>query len=110
MTEKAPTYEEIVSYCNDNDLIGRVDTVKFYEYYAKQNFMFRGAIMDWQSKLHEWAERQKGTVKQSAKEYHAIQNLPQNRKKSPIPSLSKKEYLDYLERLISTWEKAEANA
>ena len=111
MTEKAPTYEEIVSYCADNGLIGKVDTAKFYDFYAKQNFTYRGAIMDWQGKLKEWAERQRGTVQQSAMEYNVLNKTQKGKKRFMNGTMTDLEYLKWLERVVDTWkEKVPSNA
>ena len=75
MTDNKPTYEEVVAYAKNEGLIGKVDTVKFYDFYNKQGFMYRGAIMDWKKKLHEWASSQRARVMQSAKEAEAIRAM-----------------------------------
>ena len=78
---KAPTFDEVVKYAIDNDLFGKVSLVKFCDYYGD----FRGkagAVMDWKSKLHQWAARQRGQVIVSAKEYEAqarVQNKPEKK-------------------------------
>lgn len=82
MSEQKPTYEDIVAYCMEGGLIGKVDTVKFYDYYGKQNFMFRGQIMDWKNKLHEWASGQKSKIIQKAKEANAVASLSAKSKKA----------------------------
>ena len=68
MTDEKPTYEDIVAYAQEAGLIGKIDTVRFYDYYAKQEFMFRGAIMDWKGKMREWAKTQTKKIIPNAKE------------------------------------------
>lgn len=106
MTDKAPTYEEIVAYCDSEGLIGKVDTVKFFDHYAKQDFMYRGYIMDWKSKLHEWASRQRGTVRQSAKEYNALNKTQKGKKRFMNGSMNDREYLAWLSKLTAEWKRA----
>lgn len=71
MTDSIPTYEDIVAYAEEAGLIGKIDTVRFYEYYEKQDFMFRGAIMNWKGKMHDWAKNQYRKVIPTAKEKSA---------------------------------------
>ena len=109
MTAQAPTYEEVVAYCVDNGFIGKVDTVKFYDWYDKQNWMFKGLIMDWKKKLPEWAARSNGRITQSAKEYNAISRLP-NRRKFYMPgkvTTDLKEYLAFLKEETNSWRPQE---
>ena len=108
MTDRAPTYEEIVAYAASEGLIGKVDTVKFYDWYAKQNFMYKGYIMDWQGKLHEWASRQKGTIKQTAKEYNAVAQTQKGKKRFMNGTMNDKEYLEFLKRETASWKRATA--
>lgn len=84
MTDNKPTYEDIVAYCVEQKLIGKVDTVKFYDFYAKQNFMYRGYVMDWKGKLREWAGSQKSRIVQSAKEANAVASLSKKDNRSPF--------------------------
>ena len=59
-----PTLTDIVVYCNQNNL--NVDAEKFYRYYSKSGFMYKGLPMDWQKKLTEWDKteiRKSGDVK-----------------------------------------------
>ena len=109
MIETKPTYEEIVAYAHSEGLIGKVDTAYFYDYYDKQGFTYRGAIMDWQGKLHEWADRQKGTVKQSAKEYNVLKKINGNKIMLFGKYVTPKEYFAFLEKEVATWKRAEAN-
>ena len=55
-SDSAPTFEDVVLYANKQNLIGRVDIRKFYDYYSRSHFLYRGALMDWQGKLREWDE------------------------------------------------------
>ena len=110
MIEMKPTYEEVVAYANSAGLIGKVDTAYFYDYYDKQGFTYRGAIMDWQNKLHEWAGRQKGAVKQSAKEYNVLKKIDGEKIMLGGKFVRPKGYLEWLKKEVDSWErKAEAN-
>ena len=52
MRDEAPSIEEISAYCSENNL--NVNVEKFYNYYARSNFLYRGAPMDWKSQLEKW--------------------------------------------------------
>ena len=68
--EKAPTFDEIVKYAVDNGFYGKISLVKFFDYYG--TFKGKGGIViDWRSKMREWAERQKTSVIITAKEADA---------------------------------------
>ena len=72
-----PTLEEIATYVKENGLEGKVSPTRFYDYYSRQNFMFRGLPMDWKSKLHEWAKTQRSPVQTNASDYKlAVKNMP----------------------------------
>ena len=59
-TERKPTFDEVVEYAINADLFGKVSLIKFYEYYG--NFQMHGGfVIDWKTKLNEWAARQKTT-------------------------------------------------
>ena len=110
MTNGVPVYEEVVAYADSEGLIGKVDTAKFYDFYAKQDFLYRGYPMDWKNKLHEWASRQKGTVKQSAKEYNALSKTQKGKKRFMNGTMTDLEYHEWLKRLVSSWGPKEAVA
>lgn len=55
-----PSYEEVVRYCAAHHLSGRVDTLKFYDYYDSYDFRYKGRLIDWQRKAREWAARYSG--------------------------------------------------
>lgn len=75
-----PTYPEVVRYCADHQLIGRVDTVRFYDYYANRGFSYRGKPVNWKRKAHEWAERQRCPyTAQKACEAWILADRPQKR-------------------------------
>lgn len=105
MTEKAPTYEEVVAFAKSEGLLGKVDTAKFYDWYAKQNFMYRGYLMDWKGKLHEWAARQKGTVRQTTTEYKAVQKTGGRQILLYGKYVSDKDYLVWLKQEVAGWKK-----
>lgn len=67
----APTLEEV---CKLNKELGNhADPVKFYEYYSKQKWMYKGAPMDWAAKLKQWndTERKDKQHTTTAVEYEA---------------------------------------
>ena len=69
--EKVPTFDDVVAYAVEVELFGKLTLTKFYEYYAKQGFMYKGVLMDWRAKMHEWASRERTKVVITAKEYEA---------------------------------------
>lgn len=105
MTEKAPTYEEVVAYAESEGLIGKVDTAKFFDWYAKQNWMYKGYLMDWKGKLHEWAARQKGVVKQTAVEYKAVQKTAPRKFMLFGKYVGEREYFEFLKKEVASWQK-----
>ena len=108
MTDRKPTYEEVVAFADSEGLIGKVDTVKFYDFYNKQNFMYKGYLMDWQSKLHEWAARQRGTVQQSAKEYNVLNKSQKGKKRFMNGTMTDLEYNQWLTKVVASWGPLEA--
>ena len=66
-----PTFEEVVSYAQKAGLYGKISLSKFYDYYSKRGFSYNGYLMDWRSKMKEWAARQTAPVVETAKECHA---------------------------------------
>lgn len=110
MAEQKPTYEEIVAFASSEGLIGKVDTVKFYDYYDKQNFIYKGYIMDWQGKMREWASKQRGTIKQSAREYNVLNKTQKGKKRFMNGTMTDAEYLNWLEKLVNSWGPKEAVA
>ena len=47
-----PTQKDIEDYCSEKNL--NVDVGRFYSYYSRWNFTYRGLPMDWKAKLEEW--------------------------------------------------------
>lgn len=66
--ERAPTFEEVVAYATENGLYGKLNLCKFYDYYEKQGFLFKGLPMDWKAKMKKWAENQTSPVMETGKE------------------------------------------
>lgn len=73
---KPPTFEEVVAYANEAGLYGKVPLSKFYDFYAKQGFQYNGYLMDWKSKMREWAERQRTPVRETCQERNALPKEP----------------------------------
>ena len=73
-----PTLEEIAEYVKEQGLQAKVSPTRFYDYYNKQDFLYRGLPMDWKAKVQEWAKTQKGSVPTSAADYKLYQKaVPQ---------------------------------
>lgn len=68
----APTPEEVGAYIRENGFVGKVSPSKFYAYYAKQNFEFKGAPMDWKGKVTDWARNQRAPVPMTAADYKLL--------------------------------------
>ena len=79
---RPPTFEEVAAYIKEAGLIGKVSPQHFYEYYEKQDFKYKGIIMDWQLKIQQWASRQRGSVIITAKDYAAFNN--EQKKDAPV--------------------------
>ena len=62
---KAPTYEEVLSFAKSEGLAAKTNVAKFYEYYKKDDFLYKGMPMNWKEKLRKWA----GSEKQKKKSY-----------------------------------------
>ena len=75
-----PDYEDIVRYCAENGLIGRLDTVRFYDFYAGYHFRYKGKPVDWRAKAREWASRPENRPEfQTAREAAIPAALPRKR-------------------------------
>ena len=61
-TNSLPTYEEIVLFAASKNLLSKVNTRKFFDYYEKQKFEYKGLPMDWKTKMFQWASKQRGSV------------------------------------------------
>ena len=97
--EKAPTFDEVVEYAIRNNMYGKISLVKFYDYYKP----FKGPggyIIDWKSKMFQWAQSQKNKVIISAREYEAYNRI-KNGKAVPEEKIKKLSYLDDL------WKKVD---
>ena len=70
-TVTQPTFEEVVAYAMQEDLYGKLNIDKFYDYYSKMGFMYKGYLMDWKSKMKEWAKTQRTPVVESARVFNA---------------------------------------
>ena len=83
--EKAPTFDEVVTYAVDNGIFGKISLAKFYDYYG--DFKGRGGcIIDWKEKLHQWVSRQNSAPIISAKEYEAQARIQQRAAKKAAPT------------------------
>lgn len=71
--EQAPSFDDVVAYALEEKLFGAISLVKFYDYYG--DFKNRGVVIDWKTKMHEWAKRQRTPVVVCAKEYDAMQRV-----------------------------------
>ena len=91
-----PTFEEVVAYAVDAKLWGKISISKFYDYYAKQNFMFMGHIMDWKSKMQEWAGKQTGKVVITKREADAKAALPKKEVYNMVDGKTTTDVMEYL--------------
>lgn len=92
--ERAPTYEEVQAFARSEDLDSKTNVSKFYEYYSRTGFIFRGELMDWKSKLRKWAETE--TVKPSQIQPAVV------RRKYETPT---EEYWAKIEKEMEKWGK-----
>lgn len=58
-----PSYEEVMSFAKENGYSSRINVAKFYQYYSKTGFIYKGLPMDWKKKMSDWAETEKGQSK-----------------------------------------------
>ncbi len=93
---KPPTYREVVKYAVEAGLIGKVSTVKFYDYYNRNGFIYKGYIFDWKTKLHEWARRQRSPVTVTAVEYEAMNAIEKEKKTEQSRTIAKERYQELL--------------
>jgi len=103
----APTFEEVVLYADKQKLIGKVDIRKFYDFYDRSDFLYRGIPMDWKGKLQEWASKQRSPVK-ATPDVEAVlkanRRAPEQNRLFRMPegktTTDAKEYLTWLEKEI----------
>ena len=75
-----PAYEEVVRYCAVHGLIGKLDTVRFYDFYAAYGFRYKGKPVDWRAKAREWASKPENRPEfRTACEEKVLASLPQKR-------------------------------
>lgn len=100
--DRAPTIEEIAAYIRDNGYSGSVSPTRFYGWYEKSGFMYRGQIMDWRKKIREWAESQKKPVVMTAEDYRLLNAQPEQPKKKrrAKPEDHIKEYMQWVVKQI----------
>lgn len=67
-----PTLAEVAQFIKEAGLWGKVSPTKFYEYYDRQDFLFRGIPMDWKEKVVQWAQREKKPVTVTAADFKAL--------------------------------------
>ena len=56
-----PSYEEVMSFAKENGYSSRINVAKFYQYYGKTGFLYKGLPMDWKKKMSDWAETEKAS-------------------------------------------------
>lgn len=95
-----PTLEDIVHYVVQNDLWGKVSPTKFHDYYAKQNFMFNGKLMDWEAQINKWASTQNSSVKPTQQEIR-IRDKMETVREFRIGTEMVKDPLDYMNWAVS---------
>lgn len=52
MENYIPTIDQVRSYCSEKNL--RVNPDRFYEYYSRSNFTYKGLPIDWKAQLSKW--------------------------------------------------------
>lgn len=74
-----PSYEEVSNFAKENGYSGRINVSKFYQYYAKTGFMYKGLLMDWKKKMSDWAETEKASP---------VRTMKPMGKKEPVISIA----------------------
>ena len=92
--DRAPTYEEVQAFAKSEGLDSKTNVSKFYEYYSRSAFLFKGKLMDWKAKLRQWAGSER--VKSAQVQPAAV------KRQYAAPT---KEYWDYAEKVIERWGK-----
>lgn len=92
MYEKAPTYEEVQAFAQSEGLDSRTNVAKFYDYYSKTNFLFKGTPMDWKGKLREWAQSEKPRTRSY------VTAAEHNARKHELPFKNRDEMLAYYDK------------
>lgn len=95
-----PTYAEVVNYANEQGFLGKIETKKFYDYYAKSGFSYHGLPQDWKAKMHEWARRQRGPVQMTVMEYEILNPHAQQVEQAKSAYFGQIESLDELRRRV----------
>ncbi len=94
---KPPSFEEVQSYAREAGLEERLNVKRFYDYYARTGFLFKGLPFNWQEKMHEWAATQWPRTASKPK--------PINQNFDYGPGFASKEQLDYIEKIAEGWGK-----
>lgn len=94
--DSKPTFEEVVKYATENNLYGKINLTKFYDYYDKYNFMHNGIPINWKERMQKWAENQKGAVTVSAKEANTRQKMPEKKVYNMFEDGKTTNIMDYL--------------
>lgn len=92
--ERAPTYEEVQAFAQSEGLDSKTNVSKFYEYYSRFGFIYKGVLMDWKTKLKKWAETE--TAKPSKVQPAAV------KRKYDVPT---EEYWAKVEKEMERWGK-----
>lgn len=64
MESHSPTREEVRSYCAEQNL--RVNPDRFYDYYARFDFKYKGLPIDWKARLSKWEQTEYTRPNQTA--------------------------------------------
>lgn len=101
----APTYEEVRAFAKSEGLDSKTNVRKFYDYYSRSYFSFKGEPMNWKAKLREWA----GSERPKSRNYMTEEEKVTIKKENPAyPFKSWEEVghlLDILEKEMKGWGK-----
>lgn len=90
-----PSFDEVKQYAIDAGLIDKISVTKFYRYYERADFLYKGLPMDWKSRMKQWAETQRTPVNTMANagDYHFQHSS----------KYETREYLDYVKKVADSW-------
>lgn len=94
---KPPSFEEVQSYAREEGLEERLNVKRFYDYYSRTGFLFKGLPFDWKEKMNEWAATQWPRMASSQK--------TANRKIDYWPAQTLEEQLRRIEKEAEGWGK-----
>lgn len=94
---ETPSLEEVQTFAQSEGLSGKTNVQRFYRYYEKQGFLYRGLPIDWKAKLREWSK----TEYSKAKNFTTV---AQHEKGKKSPFASREDFDKYWARLQKEME------